>query len=76
MKRWPRVVLPLRIPSISKGTTSPSKVQMMEWSGRTQRKDPEPQRIDLGQGNLRIVSGTISAMISVAARPGLRITAR
>ena len=27
--------------------------------------------MDLGQGNLRRISGTISAMTSVAARPGL-----
>ncbi len=75
MMRWPCVTLPLAMPSTAKGTTSPSKVQTMDFSGRTQRKDPEPQRIDLGQGKLRMICGTISAMTSVAARPALRITA-
>ena len=50
MKRWPRVTLPLRMPSISKGTTSPSKVQMMEWSGRTQRKRARTPAHGLGPG--------------------------
>ncbi len=52
MKRWPRVMLPVLTPSISNGTTSPSKVQTIECSGRTQRKRPEPQRMDFGQGKL------------------------
>ena len=47
----------------------------MECKGRTQRKDPLPQRMDFGQGKLRIVASTTSATISGAARPGFSSTA-
>ncbi len=47
----------------------------MEWSGRTQRRLPSPQRMDFGQGKLRIVPATASATTSAAARPGRSITA-
>ena len=54
--------LPLETPAKLNGTTSPSKVQRMECSGRTQRTArPGFQRIDLGQGSLAITSGRISA---------------
>ncbi len=67
MKRWPRVVRPERMPSISNSTTSVSsvsgpKTQRIDCRGRTQRREPAPQRIDFGQGNLRIASVKISAM--------------
>ena len=85
MKRWPRVTLPERMPSISKSTTSVSSVsgpkrQRTEWSGRTQARLPgfveaAPQRIDFGHGKERMTFGTISAMTSPAMRPGLSITA-
>ena len=45
----------------------------MECSGRTQVVRPEPQRMDLGQGNLAATAGTSSATISAAARPGFSI---
>ena len=48
----------------------------MEWSGLTQRKLPAPQRIDFGQGKLRMVASSTSAMIAGAARPGLVTTAK
>jgi hypothetical protein len=57
------------------GLISPSKVQTTECSGRTQRKLPVPQRIDLGQGNLRMTSGTSSATMSGVSRPGFVIFA-
>ena len=64
MKRWPRVSLPLLIPSISNGTTLPPNRQRIECIGRTQRNRPLPQRIDLGQGKLWTISGTILATTS------------
>ena len=47
----------------------------MECSGRTQFSAPgcadcAPQRMDFGQGKLRTMSGMISAITSIAARPG------
>ena len=77
MKRWPRVMLPERMPSTSKGTISGSsrsepKVQTIEWSGRTQRKLPVPQRCDFGQGKVRIVVGTSSARTSDRLAAGLQ----
>ena len=47
----------------------------MDCSGRTQRSEPGlaeawPQRIDFGQGKLRMMPGTISAMTSGVGRPG------
>ena len=79
MKRWPRVVLPAAMPSIWNGTTvapdSSDRRQMMECSGRTQRRLPAPQRIDLGQGKLRMAASSTSATISDAGRPGFWITA-
>ncbi len=52
----------------------------MDLSGRTQRSDPgsleaSPQRMDLGQGNSRMMAGMASAMICTASRPGFRTTA-
>ena len=52
----------------------------MECSGRTQPSAPgfaerSPQRIDFGQGKPRTTSGTISAITSIAGRPGFSITA-
>ena len=80
MKRWPRVTSPARMPSISKGTTSaPASSlsrQITECSGRTQRRLPAPQRIDFGQGKLRITSSSTSATISAAGRPGLVMVAK
>src|SRR5262245_6544504 len=75
MKRWPRVSLPLLMPSTSNGTTLPSSRQRMEWSGLTQRSLPEPQRIDFGQGKFATISGTISATTSAAGMPRFSITA-
>jgi len=79
MKRCPRVATPLAIPSISNGTTSdpPSSLSWhrIACSGRTQRRLPAPQRIDLGHAKPRIVSATTSATMSAAARPGVSITA-
>jgi hypothetical protein len=67
------------MPSISSGTTSApassDRRQMMEWSGRTQRKEPTPQRIDFGQGKSRTVRSSTSATISAAFRPGFSTTA-
>ncbi len=76
MKRWPRVSSPLLIPSISKGTTSPSKTHRMRCSGRTQRSLPAPQVMDLGQGKDRTMDSTISAMISGVGRPTRLIVAK
>ena len=47
---------PLVTPANANGTTSPSKVQRMECSGRTQRTATavERQRMDFGQGSLAI----------------------
>ena len=75
MKRWPSLRSPALIPSISSGTTSPSKVQRMRCRGRTQRSDPVPHFIDLGQGKPRTICSTISAMIWGVGRPVLAITA-
>jgi hypothetical protein len=73
------------MPSTSKRTTSGSsvsgpKVQTMECSGRTQRKEPgsreaAPQRMDFGQGKVFTMPGRISASTSGVARPGFSITA-
>ena len=41
----------------------------------TQRRLPLPQRMDLGQGKLRIVCSSTSATIFAAGRPGFSITA-
>jgi hypothetical protein len=55
-------------------------VHRIDCSGRTQRSAPGlaeagPQRIDFGQGKLRITPGISSATISSAARPGFSIAA-
>ena len=80
MKRCPAVVFDAVIPSTSSGTTSapPSSLsrQRIECSGRTQRKEPLPQRIDFGQGKLRMVLSTTSATIAAAGRPGFSTTAK
>ena len=85
MKRWPSVTSPEAMPSTSKRTMSGSsvsgpKVQTIECSGLTQRSDAVeveagPQRIDFGQGKLRTMAGTISAITSVVGRPGFSMTA-
>ena len=69
MKRWPSVMASEGIPSISNGTTLPSNRHRMRLIGRTQRRVPEPQRIDLGQGKVRMTWSTVSATRSVVARP-------
>ena len=51
-------------------------MQRIECSGRTQRRVPEPQRIDFGQGKSRTIASTVSATISAAGRPGLVVTAK
>lgn len=80
MKRWPSVLLPAVNPSSVIGTTSapPSseRRQRIDWSGRTQRREPVPQRIDLGQGKVRITRSSTSATISGAGRPGFSTTAK
>ncbi len=76
MKRWPWVRSPALIPSICSGTTSPSKVQRMRRSGRTQRSLLAPEVIDLGQGKLRTIASTVSATISGVGRPLRSITAK
>ena len=80
MKRWPWVRSPARMPSTSTGTTeapaSSCTMARIECSGRTQRRDPAPQRIDLGQGKLRIAASSASAITSEASRPGFSITAK
>ena len=80
MNRWPSVVSPALIPSISSGTTSApasfDRMHRIECSGRTQRKLPAPQRIDLGHGKLRTVSSSTSATIPAAGRPGLVMVAK
>ena len=45
-------------------------------NGRTQRRLPSPQRIDLGQGKDRMVCSSTSATMSVARRPGFVILAK
>ena len=85
MKRWPRVSSPAAMPSTANGTISGSsvsgpKVATMECNGRTQPSAPgfadcSPQRIDFGHGNVFTTSGTISAITSIAGRPGFSITA-
>ena len=80
MKRWPYVVSPTATPSSAKRTISGSSVSgpnmaTIECSGRTQRSFPAPQRIDFGQGKVFTTSGTISAITSIAGRPGFSITA-
>ncbi len=52
----------------------------MECSGRTQLSEPDfadasPQRIDFGQGKVRMMTGRISARTSSVGRPGLSISA-
>ncbi len=75
IKRWPRVHSPETMPSIVKGTTSPSNTHRMLCNGRTQRRVPVPHFIDLGQGKPRTMASTISAMISGVGRPWRAITA-
>ena len=79
-KRWPWVMSPALMPSISNFTTSGSsvsgpKVQTIECSGRTQVSSPAPQRMDFGHGKSRTTSGTISAITSAAGRPLRSMTA-
>jgi hypothetical protein len=68
------------MPSTENATTSGSsvcgpKVATIECSGRTQVSFPAPQRIDFGHGKLRTTAGRISAITSMAARPGRSIKA-
>src|ERR1043166_3720132 len=72
---WPKVALPLVTPANSNGTTSPSKVQTMPCSGRTQRTAVPGKRMDFGHGNFAKASGRISARTSAVARPLRSITA-
>ncbi len=69
MNRWPSVRSPLSMPSMEEGTTSPSNTHRIRRSGRTQRRDSRPHFIDLGQGKLRTMASTISAMICGVGRP-------
>ena len=79
------MVCPVSMPSIENFTTSGSsvsrpKVAMIECSGRTQDSEPDfaersPQRIDFGHGKVRMITGRISAITSIAARPGFSISA-
>ena len=57
------------------GTTSPSRRQRIDCSGRTQRRSPSPHRIDLGQGKRAKASGRLDASMSRTWRPGCRIVA-
>ncbi len=75
MKRCPSVRSPLSIPSMAKGTTRRSNTHRIRFSGRTQRRAPEPQRIDLGQGKPRTTASAISATISGVGRPTRAISA-
>src|ERR1700761_7348147 len=70
MNRCPSVRSPDWIPPASNGTTLPSNRQRMRFSGRTQRKVVEPERIDFGQGKLAMIAGTASATISAGAAAG------
>ena len=47
----------------------------MPCSGLTQRMEPAPQRMDLGQGKSATMRLTASAITSAAERPGRSITA-
>ena len=73
------------MPSTENFTTSGSsvsgpKVAMIACSGRTQLSEPglperAPQRIDFGQGKVRMMTGRISASTSIASRPAFSISA-
>ncbi len=85
MKRWPRVTCPATMPLTSKRTTSGSSVSMpkvatIECSGRTHCSAPglaerSPQRIALGHGKVRTITGKMSASTSIAGLPGFSISA-
>ncbi len=65
---------------MSGSSVSGPKVATIECSGRTQVRAPgsfdcTPQRMDFGQGKVLITVVRISPMTSIAARPGLSITA-
>jgi hypothetical protein len=49
----------------------PSKRATNQWMGRAKRKLYEPQRMDLGKGQLATSLGNISFKISMAGRPGM-----
>ena len=80
MNRWPSVVSPAAIPSMSSATTraaSPSvRMHRIDCNGRTHRKLPAPQRMDLGHGKLRTTLSRTSATITSALRPGFVILAK
>ena len=76
MKRWPRVSLPLLMPSISKShDLAVEQAEDGVQRAHPAQAVPSPQRIDFGQGKLRTISGTISATTSAVARPGFSIVA-
>ena len=65
---------------MSGSSVSGPKVATIECSGRTQVSAPgsfdgSPQRMDFGHGNVLITWLKISAITSIAARPGFSITA-
>ena len=55
---------------------SPSKRQMIEVSGRTQRNGEPGQRIDFGQGSSTIAAWISSGNTSAAGRPERLTTAK
>ncbi len=66
--------------TISGSSVSGPNVAMIECSGRTQVSAPgfaerSPQRICFGHGKVRMISGIISAITSMAGRPGFSISA-
>ena len=80
MKRWPYVRSPeVRSPTET-GTTSFSfaswiRTAMIDWRGRTQRRSPVPQRMERGQGKLRMACSITSDRTSEAGWPFFSITA-
>ena len=79
MNRWPTVRFPARRPSTSRSTTWVSSAslnrQMIECSGRTHLRLPDPQRMDLGHGKSRMTASRTSATIWPAGRPSRSMTA-
>ena len=67
---------PNGMPPSANGTMSPSKRQMTEVKGRTQRNDVPGQRIDFGHGSSVIAALTNSGNTSAAGRPDRRMTAK
>ena len=74
------VAKPEWMPSTSIATSSSPRIATIPCNGRTQRRLSVvwlavPQRIDLGQGNARIIAGIVSASTSAVARPCFSTTA-